>query len=201
MRTSLSSERGVTLFEVALMLTVTLALAAALAPTISATLRDARSTRATTDMEAIRDAINNYKADGFTRFTDNGTQTVARSMGFLVGDGDIPAAGLVANWTSDTSLTSVDFLEEHLVLNSFNGGEDYSTTGAPLWRGAYLNAPVDPDPWGNRYAVNTQYLGGGAGGTNDVVVYSAGPDEISDTTSVGNPLTAVNDDLIVLVEA
>lgn len=194
------SERGFALYEVLVGLVVTMAIVAALAPTLGATLADARTTRAVMDMEVIRDAIHNYQADGFTRFTDNGTQTVARRMTLLVGDGDIPAIGLQSDWTSTTAPVDVDFLEEHLVLNSFNGGSAYPTAGSPQWRGAYLNAPVDPDPWGNRYGVNVQWLGGGLGGSNDVVVHSAGPDEAVDTVHEADPLVAGNDDLIVLVE-
>ena len=57
---------------------------------------------------------------------------------------------------------------------------------------------MDPDPWGNRYAVNVMYLGPNV---NDVVVVSAGPDEAVDTPDSGNPLTAVDDDILVLIEA
>jgi hypothetical protein len=190
-----------TLLEVTLMLVVTTAIVAALAPALSATISDARSARATTDMQNIRDSILNFLADGFTRFTWDGTQVVARRMTLLVGDGDIAEVGLSTDWTSTTTPQNVDFLEEHLVLNSFNGGSAYPTAFAPTWRGAYMNAPIDPDPWGNRYGVNVQWLGGGAGGSNDVVVHSSGPDEAVDTAHTGNPLAAGNDDLIVLVEA
>jgi hypothetical protein len=36
---------------------------------------------------------------------------------------------------------------------------------------------------------------------NDVAVISAGPDEAVDTPDTGNPLTPVDDDILVLVEA
>ena len=69
--------------------------------------------------------------------------------------------------------------------------------GGTEWRGAYLTSPVDPDPWGNRYAVNVEFL---TGGTQDVVVMSAGPDEQVDSPYAGDGLTAGDDDLFVLVE-
>jgi len=194
----LASARGITLLEVMLMMVVTTAIVAGLAPTLSATLGNARAVRATTDMNGIRTAIVNARADGRTRFTNNGTTGAASAISFLYSDGDIPEVGSAAAWQNTAADNVNDFLEEHLVLNSFNGGTSYPTGGGAAWRGAYINAPIDPDPWGNRYAVNVQYMGPS---TNDVVVYSAGPDEEVDTTSTGNPLIVVDDDLLVLVEA
>ena len=193
------SEQGLTLFEVTLMLFVTVALVGGLAPTMSAVARHAELVAANTDMQNIRTAILAFLSDtGRTNFDENGDVAAGAAIELLVSDGDIPEAGLSANWLTTTATSDKDFLEEHLVSNSFNGGSFYSTTDASPWRGAYLNAPINPDPWGNRYAVNTQYLGAS---TNDVVVFSAGPDEKVDTSDTGNPLVAVGDDLIVLVEA
>jgi len=196
-----ASERGFTLFEALLILVATVAIVAALAPTLGATIADARTTRATTDMELIRDAILAAQADCCQRFTKTGTVNFADRIYFLYGDGDIPEAGSTSSWQNTTADDVNDFLEEHLVWNSFNGGNSWVLLGANAWRGAYINAPVDPDPWGNRYAVNVQYLSTGAGGTNDVVVFSAGPDEQEDTSDTGDPLVAGGDDIIVLVEA
>ena len=69
--------------------------------------------------------------------------------------------------------------------------------GGNPWRGAYMTAPIDPDPWGNRYAVNVEFL---TGGSQDVVAFSSGPDEQIDSAYSQNGLTAGDDDLMVLVE-
>jgi type II secretory pathway pseudopilin PulG len=174
------------------------ALSAAMAPTVAATVRHARTTRAMLDAQTIRDAINHFKATGFTIFTNNGTQLAFNQVEFLYSDGDIPEAGSSTLWRTTTANSVNDFLEEHLITNSFNGVFGYSTLLAPVWRGAYLDGPVDPDPWGNRYAVNVIYLGPNV---NDVVVMSAGPDEAVDTPDTGNPLTAGDDDIVLLIEA
>jgi type II secretory pathway pseudopilin PulG len=189
---------GLSLLEVTFMITLLAALAAAMAPTVAATVRNARTTRAMLDAQAIRDAINNFKANGFTIFTNDGTQLALNQVRFLYSDGDIPEAGSSAQWRDTTANNVNDFLEEHLITNSFNGLLAYSTLVPPIWRGAYLDGPVDPDPWGNRYAVNVMYLGPNV---NDVAVVSAGPDEAVDTPDTGNPLTAVDDDILVLIEA
>ena len=202
-----SSERGLTLVEVTIMLIVVFALIGALAPTLMATVRHAETVAATTAMTEIQNQIlavlNDLNQARFTIDGSNNGQRVER----LVGDGDIPqelsGAGS-ATWqaavNNATGLT--DFIERHLVTNDPRGNavNAYPTAGVNRWRGAYLIAPNDPDPWGNRYAVNSQYLGGGAGGSNDVVVYSAGPDEVIDSAYTANPLVAGGDDLVVLVE-
>jgi hypothetical protein len=139
----------------------------------------------------------------FSSFTINGVSS-GTDVEILVSDGDIPrevsATGSV-EWQRpvDNASGLVDFLERHLVTNNPRGNvaNDYPTTGGSPWRGAYLTAPVDPDPWGNRYAVNVEFL---TGGSDDVVVLSAGPDEQIDSDYQDNGLTAVDDDLIVLVE-
>jgi type II secretory pathway pseudopilin PulG len=194
----LPEARGLSLLEVTFMMTLLAALGAAIAPTLAATVRNARTARAMLDAQTIRDGINNFKGNGFSIFTSTGTQLALNQVEFLYSDGDIPEAGSSASWRNTTANSVNDFLEEHLVVNSFNGVFAYSTLVAPIWRGAYLNGPVNPDPWGNRYAVNVIYLGASV---NDVVVLSAGPDEAVDTADTGNPLTAVDDDIVILVEA
>ncbi len=190
--------RGLSLLEATFMITLLAALAAALAPTLASTVRSARTTRAMLDGQRIRDAINSFKGDGFTIFSSTGTQLALNQVQFLYSDGDIPGAGSSSLWRNTTADAVNDFLEQHLVINAFNGAFAYSTTLAPIWRGAYLGGPIDPDPWGNRYAVNVRYLGPNV---NDVAVLSAGPDEAVDTPDTGNPLTAGDDDILVLVEA
>ena len=193
----LTSERGITVLEVTLMLVITVLLVGALAPAMAAVVRDVKVARAIADMNKIRDAINSFKTDtGYARFTADGTSG-GEVMELLFTDGDVPQIGTHPNWrnlSANISESDKFFLESHLVLNLFNGFS-YPTT---LWKGAYLNAPLDPDPWGNRYAVNTEWMGAPS---EDVVVFSAGPDEDVDTSDAELVLVAGQDDIIVLVEA
>jgi len=200
-----ASEAGLTLVEVAIVLVVSVALIGALAPSLTPVVQRAETTAATTAMDNIRDQILQMLADlNFKNFTVDGTKTGTQVLR-LVSDGDIPptvSATGSATWQATVDNTSglTDFLARHLIFNAprGNAANAYTTTATNYWRGAYLTAPMDPDPWGNRYAVNVEYLGTSA---NDVVVYSAGPDEEIDTQYTGNPLVAGDDDLIVLVES
>jgi hypothetical protein len=204
MRLRLRAARGITLFEVTLMLTATTALVAALMPTLTAAIRHAEVTVATSAMADIQAQVLEMLDDlNFNSFTIDGTPG-GTAVEILVSDGDIPrevSATGSAEWQREVDNTTglVDFLERHLVTNNprGNAANDYPTAGGNPWRGAYLTAPVDPDPWGNRYAVNVEFL---VGGNEDVVVFSAGPDEQIDTVFSQNGLAPGDDDLVVLVE-
>ena len=200
----LRAAAGITLLEVALMLTATTALVAVLMPTMTATIAHAETTVASTAMTDIQTQVLEMLNDvSFTSFTITGTSG-GTHVEILVSDGDIPrdvsGTGSV-EWQRpvDNATGLVDFIERHLVTNNprGNAANDYPTTGGSPWRGAYLSAPVNPDPWGNRYAVNVEFL---TGGNQDVVVFSAGPDEQIDSAYSQNGLTPGDDDLMALVE-
>jgi hypothetical protein len=195
---------GITLFEVTLMLTATTALVAALMPTLTATIAHAETTLAATAMTDVQTQVLQMLNDvNFNSFTIDGTAG-GTHVEILVSDGDIPrevsATGNV-EWQRpvDNAGGLVDFIERHLITNNPRGNvaNDYPTVGGNRWRGAYLSAPVDSDPWGNRYAVNVEFL---TGGNEDVVVFSAGPDEEIDSAFSQNGLAPGDDDLMVLVE-
>jgi type II secretory pathway pseudopilin PulG len=199
-------EHGVTLIEVAVIMVVTFALVGALAPSLSAVIAQAENTAATSAMTKIRAQIIQMLFDlNFSKFTIDGTKN-ATAVRLLVSDGDTPrelsGAGS-ALWQApvDDGTGLTDFLERHLVLNEPGGNplNAYTTTANQYWKGAYLTAPIDPDPWGNRYMVNSQYLNGNSN-DQDVVVYSAGRNEIIETAFAVNGLTAGGDDLMLLVE-
>jgi type II secretory pathway pseudopilin PulG len=204
MRLRLLASRGITMLEVVLMLTATSALAAALMPTLTATIRHAEIAKANTDMTNIRDAaLACFQTDMVQAPTINGA-AIGTLVEILVTDGDIPrqvSATGSAEWQRlvDNVGGLVDFLERHIVTNNprGNAANAYSTVDLTPWRGAYMNAPIDPDPWGNRYAINSEWA---AGGPEDVVVFSAGPDEEIDSAYAANGLTAGDDDLVLLVQ-
>jgi type II secretory pathway pseudopilin PulG len=195
---------GITLFEATIVLAVAAILVAAAAPATSRTLDRTRLTRAQADAKAITAGINNFLGEftSFSPFTTNGLSTGA-TVGMLVGDGDIPrsvGAGGSALWADPVNVAAaspVDFLERHLITNRPGGTGAYTTSGTTPWRGSYLNGPIDPDPWGNRYAVNVLYLRSTT--ANDVIVLSCGPDEEIDTAFAVNGMVPGDDDIYAIV--
>lgn len=158
-------------------------------------------------------------------------QSSGNRVDLLVSDGDIPEAHDTTPWVKPVNYGQADFLEYHLVTNrpGANHGNAYRTptdlvSGAatydPMfaryesggfnsefaWRGPYMTAPIDPDPWGNRYAVNVKFLdpradtqGNSApwnGFEEDVVILSAGPDEEIDSCYDKDGLTPGDDDIL-----
>jgi type II secretory pathway pseudopilin PulG len=194
------SGQGVTIIEATIVLTVASILVAFAVPAASRSLDSARLTRAMTDEDAIATAVNNFVTEftAFTPFTASGLSggTVVQ---MLISDGDTPTqltgAGS-ASWQTAVNGSTVDFLERHLVTNTPGGTGAYAT-GTTGWRGAYINAPLDPDPWGNRYAVNVLYLKSTT--TNDVFVYSAGPNETIQTEFTKDGVVPRDDDLTSVV--
>lgn len=171
-------------------------LAVTAAPSIKRTVDTARLSRTVADQTAIRTAIVQFLTDvdpdGFFWDGIPGGANDPQGVNILVSDGDIPrecvatvgCSGDTSSWNTAVNGQHIDFLERHLVTNNpgGNSANDYPVTGANRWRGAYLTAPIGPDPWGNRYGVNVQWLNDttncGGNRTNDVFVLSAGPDEI-----------------------
>lgn len=200
------SERGMTLVEATIVITAIAILVGFAAPSASRTLDRARTARAIDDGEAIKTAIVNYRADVFQGFSTDGT-TSGPNVEMLVSDGDIPAIGTGGDNRWDDIVQNVpasglvtDFLERHLVTNNiFGTGTTYPSTGGNTWRGAYINAPIDPDPWGNRYAVDVKFLRAPANTRNDTFVLSAGPDEQVNTAFEINGVVPGNDDIIVTI--
>jgi type II secretory pathway pseudopilin PulG len=172
-------------------------------------------------------------------------QSTANRVEMLVSDGDIPELGRDGDyrWALRVNFTDIDFLEYHLVTNRpgnfeanayrtptdlgkgatdfpsdpmFARDESGGFNSEFAWRGPYITAPVDPDPWGNRYAVNARYLdpqassgnttsedgtGLGNGYEQDVVVLSAGPDEEIDTDFNIDGITPGDDDILVTISS
>ena len=200
------AEAGITLIEVSIILVATVSIIGALMPAITSVVRRAESATATAAMTDISNQLLQMLVDlNYTGPTIDGVKNGTR-VELLVSDGDIPrdVSGTgSASWQSAVDLTTglTDFAAFHLILNTprGNAANAYTLGGGNPWRGTYMTGPIDPDPWGNRYGVNVEFLGNGS--ANDVVVYSAGQDEEIDTQYSANPVVATDDDLIVLVEA
>jgi len=64
-----------------------------------------------------------------------------------------------------------------------------SATGTPTWNGPYLS-DAKPDPWGNAYLVNAQWLGG----TGNVYVLSPGPGRPGNIETPFNGIPPANAD-------
>jgi type II secretory pathway pseudopilin PulG len=144
----------------------------------------------------------------------------------LVTHGDTPAleasvarsgAG-VTDWDRAVDDAAIQLLDYYLVTNtpsnvianayrtasSMTANTEFDPDGGASfnaehgWRGAYLPGPLGPDPWGNRYAINVEFLerplgSGPAGHVNDVFVLSAGSNGRIETGFAVDGATSGND--------
>ena len=252
----MNGERGMSLVEASIILSVVALLAGITAPAVGSYVDTARQARAREDVRVIGAAIQDFIADNaenqFLIDGSNGTTSEpptradANRVNLLVSDGDIPvlSAAMAAEtfWTGAVNGGTIDTLSNHLLENApaeAAGGRYRNSTditvaapggnnidfarssssgfNAPYaWRGAYIRGPIEPDPWGNRYAVNVAFLdpsatavvaGITAGFATaeypriDVFVLSAGPDEEIDTRSAQDGAVPGDDDVIHVVSA
>jgi type II secretory pathway pseudopilin PulG len=236
-----NSERGMSLIEATIILMVLGLLTAVLSPAMGDYVNDARDVKVKEDVEAVGLSIMRTIRDSRSPFLQRAYVagaaglTEANRADLVVGEGATPALATALvdftngnlsapiNWDDAIGTpVTVDAMADHLITNAANypvPSQASFALGGPQfglgWRGAYLSA-IGPDPWGNRYAANTAFLGvatdsvaGGegnaAGGwTYDVIVLSAGRDStvqtpFGGTATGGSGAGTANDDVFYTV--
>jgi len=100
-------------------------------------------------------------------------------------------------WMTPAGDASVGLLDDQLVTNT----ADYTSPRQQRffgWRGAYLQKPVGPDPWGHRYAVNVRAM---TERNSDTFVPSAGADGLVKVLFQTDGLPPAGDDIVGLVSS
>ena len=152
-----------------------------------------------------------------TLATDPPSRATTNRVEMLVGDGNIPAVAASidrtmgsTDWDDALNSTTVWSFYDQLIGNAagYRGASDMSDTtefdpdsgsGANsefAWRGAYLAPLIGPDPWGQRYEANVEFLGRANATTpsqNNVFVISAGPNARMDTAFAATTPTFASD--------
>ena len=196
------SERGLSLVEMTIILSVLAILSGVMAPAGVELVSQARDVRVLHDAHTIRQAL-------FTLLTDLGLTTLrvggasGTPVELLVTNAPTPEATgeTDAGWIRElTASGTVDLLDRHLVSNDPAGNTAWAyqlptMAGGLGWRGAYLRTSPGADPWGHRYAVNVQFLDA----RFDVLVLSAGPNGQIETPYKARNLAFGGDDVAVLV--
>jgi len=192
----LNTQRGLSLTEVTIMLSVLSVLTAVMSPTIGDYVSDARRVKASEDVHVL--------ATTFARFSfdvpaDRNLEGGWASADLLVGPGDTPTVGDGGDkaWVETIDGKKVARLEDHLMQNTpgypvRGSGPRYTTGG---WRGAYLSG-VTADPWGRRYAINVQSISTAAA---DTVVLSSGPNGVIETAFSADGIVPGGDDIVAVV--
>lgn len=244
MRTHLKKQSGMSLVEATIILMVLAVLTGVLAPGVADYVNDARDTKVKEDIEAFGISIMRLLRDSrescLLLDASSNSCTLLNRVDLLYSDGANPTVsvnsysvqnvgitGGDANWLGHTDeVPQKDTAANQLILNTPSGlaANQYDdptssyATGGPRsgigWRGAYLAAPVGPDPWGNAYQSNTAFLnvannnaGSGEGQTSggwryDTIVISSGRNGAIETQyalSSGTGATVAGGDDVVYV--
>ena len=235
MRNHVKNEKGMSLVEATIILLILAVLTAVFSPSMSDFLEDARGMKVKEDVESLGIGIKRLLRDtglkglrlaGTTGFTlANRVEILSTSAGTapslgtgvatFTSAGDLFASGDL-NWIF-TGITE-DTFEDQLVYNVPAYTQPTEPNRGRGWRGAYINANPGADPWGYKYYANVAFLTVATDATNgsaegdrngywnrDVVVLSAGPDniintEVEGTANGGSGNTAANDDVIFVLQ-
>lgn len=198
--------------EVSVILSVLAILSVLVLPQIRGFVHAAQRVRAKNDLQSISNAMLLFVRDvGPRAFHVKGKGKKdhdAPELKMLVTTGDIPELGPDGDsrWLNSVNGFTVDFFDNYLVTNTPGGdpSRGFPTPndrgkGRFAWRGSYATGPLHADPWGNRYMMNTQFMQSCC--NEDVVVYSAGPNEKVETDFATDGLFPGGDDLVFLFSA
>lgn len=222
------SQRGITLIETTVMLSVLFILGGALSPVVSDSISRAREVRAQSDLNQIAIGLVNFQRDVGAWIVSDLTPNVRGRNGLglaelLVTDGDVPKAAHEGDPAADAV---VPFLRRPVPKLGNPRGRQWidlpaerldshlrdNRKGYPLalagpgsgWNGPYLTKPIEGDSWGNRYMVNIGHLRPGAPHEQRCAVFviSAGPNGVIETPFEQPVADAavVGDDLAVRIQ-
>lgn len=195
-----SHQRGFTLVEVIVVLSVVLLLTGIAVPMLSSYMEDGRRARAEAECKVVAAAVMSFYKDVGVYPTRNAAGA-PNTMYVLLTGATVPTTNPWSashNWaTWGMSATRGDLLDRHLLVNQPQGsaGAAYPTTGAIRWRGPYTNGNSPLDPWGRPYVVNV-ISGFISNPTNykRLWVVSAGPNGVFDTSSTATATTVLGGD-------
>ena len=188
---------GFSIAEITIILTTLSVLGAAVSPSISDYVRDARRVRASSDVRVIASSLARFLHDVGGTVTPPSN---SHAVDVLVGAGETPTLGnhIDAEWALPIDGDGVALLDDYLVTNSIGyprgSGRWLAAKG---WSGPYVESGVGPDPWGNRYAVNVRTLSGALG--SSTVVLCAGPNGVIETAFNHGGLAIGSDDIVGLL--
>lgn len=203
---SSTRQRGFTLVEVIVVLSVVLLLTGIAVPMLTSYMEDGRRARAEAECKVVGAAVMSFYKDAGVYPARNSAGTNSYVYSLFTGP-TMPTTNPFNgghNWvTWGMNATRGDLLNNHLLTNTpqNTGAAAYPTTGSNKWRGPYLAGTSPLDPWGRPYVINV-ISGFYVHATNykRLWVISAGPNGIFDTAANATAATDLaGDDIGVLM--
>lgn len=175
MRRKKEVESGFTMIETVITIAVIVILAAILVPLISQNIQSARHARAASEVSTVGKVIVQFRKDTarWPVWFGGGQRLLLFGDQDATNDGNPDTSSIPPGWNAIPAGSRLS-LNYHLISYNFGVGDNVSNgpspQGLPSWNGPYIT-DIKPDPWGNPYVVNAQWLGG----LGNVYVLSAGP--------------------------
>jgi type II secretory pathway pseudopilin PulG len=188
---NLRSERGITILETTVILSVLFILAGAMSPIVSESVNTARAVKARNDAAMIAMGLINFQKDlgadaanyggagvvtqtlrlpallasqGAAPETDDSSTRSSSLFAPLVGKPDTqadPAHAALLAQRRRWREIAPSAIDDVLINN--RSGYRYRRPGEyGGWNGPYISGEVKGDPWGNQYLINSQWLDGGS---------------------------------------
>jgi type II secretory pathway pseudopilin PulG len=223
MRSDIRSQRGITILETTVILSVLFILAGAMSPIVSESVNTARAVKARNDASMIAMGLINFQKDlGADAVNIGGTDESARAPrlpALLASQGAAPAtedtdeqavsarASLQVErrrWIEAAAGSLDDVLKTNRRGYRFRRPGEYGG-----WNGPYISGEIKGDPWGNQYLINSQWLDGGTSTADAagrprraVFVMSAGANGVVDTPFEQTVVEAraYGDDIVVRIQ-
>jgi type II secretory pathway pseudopilin PulG len=226
MRTDFRSQRGITILETTVILSVLFILAGAMSPIVSESVNTARAVKARNDASMIAMGLINFQKDlGADAVNVGGADEAARVPrlpALLASQGAAPAtedadedAPRLLNAPASLQAERRRWIEAPAgslddVLMTNRRGYRYRRPGEyGGWNGPYISGAIKGDPWGNQYLINSQWLDGGTSTADAdgrprraVFVVSAGANGVIDTPFEQTVVDAqaYGDDIVVRIQ-
>lgn len=193
-------QRGFTLVEVIVVLSVVLLLTGIAVPMLTSYMEDGRRARAEAECKVVGAAVMSFYKDTGVYPARNSSGTNSYIYSLFTGP-TMPTTSPFNgghNWvTWGMNATRGDLLNNHLLTNTPQNttAAAYPTTGSSKWRGPYLAGSSPLDPWGRPYVINV-ISGFYVNATNykRLWVMSAGPDGIFNTSANATATTDITGD-------
>lgn len=197
-------ERGFTLVEVIVVLSVVLLLTGIAVPMLSSYMEDGRRARAQAEAKVLGASVMSFYKDVGAYPTKNSAGTNSYLYVLFSGSA-LPTTSPWAGghtWISWGMSARGDVLDNHLLNNQPQGATSaaYATTGSAQWRGPYVAGSTPMDPWGRPYIINVvSATNTSATNYKRVYVISAGANGRFDTSANATSTTEITGDDVGII--
>lgn len=176
------NQKGFTLLELVLVLLIISLLIGVMMPIVFGKIEHAQGVNAQVNLQRIYGGILDFYNDlGFyPKYVEGQKAPGGATYNILRSEQGAVPSSLDPKWLMTDK---VDYIENQLIKNMPAYKEKLNPQAQQDWNGPYLTCSLLPDPWGNKWFVNVEFLDetGKPSEKHKVWILSAGPNKTIDT--------------------